>query len=951
MGLCWSSPPVVEQEVELPDLENQLSAPKPRPTAATSWTHKPAILIPATLVCLILSGFALSIFVGYNSMSEPAQTGGANLPSEQVYLPTSLTLKNQTPPHANTIPPTFDNAPPTGLHSQATEHENADTNSESELQVDRPTSVIPDSQTSPIPPSAGHQTQEIDQQTYDTDLTSNLAIPGSSPISIPSGNTTPIDPQPLNSGFVSKSPTPNTFGEEHQDTSSMKVKRGDSVDLSSDHPVNPDLDKPNFSMTPAPHNTSGKTNPIIPEPVESDDSQIQAPPNPISGTPGNSNSAKSAAKPLDTPPIEDQAKPIETAQTGGANLPSEQVYLPNSLNLKNKTPSDANTIPPPFDNTIATGLQSQATDHQNADTNPESEPQVDESQTSDNTPSSDHQSQEIEHENADTAQISKLMIINPQTSTGSNTVPPPSDDAPPTGPQSPAIGHQNSDTNSEFEPQVDEYQTSENTPSSDHQSQEIEHENADTAQMSKLMILNPQTSTGSKTIPRPSDSITPTDPEQHKSGFVPIPNTPVKVKPEHVDLGSQTKTPLTSISSAPGNSSFKTNEDKIVPIQSDNTPIIKTSPESEPTPLTDLIRVPSAPKPAIEDQTIPIVKVEDQAKPIESIQTGGANLPSGQVYHPTSLTLKNNQTPPDANTIPPSFDNAFPTGPRSPATELQNADTNPESEPQVDESQTSDNTPSSDHQSQETELLKADAAQMPNLMILNPQTSPGSKTDNITPTGPQPPKSGFVSNSPTPNTSDDNAQDTPMNVKPVDVDPPSDHPVTPEKSVGPEDQQSSEDISGPPGYSPAPKNSLNSATNNLTEPNGPAILEESASFENEQQFFDVIISELSSDDGTKGPPENPSTSEETISSELSGVIRSTPDNSPASEQTKDASEQTKGTPPNKSDTKLSQSDDIPIVKPPSTLSVQSLSGSMNSNSPANVLTQTTSHDPPQEIVD
>eukprot|EP01083_Nonionella_stella_P166075 554119_1 len=494
MGLCWSSPPVVEQEVELPDLENQLSAPKPRPTA-TTWTHKPEILIPATLVCLILSGFALSAFVGY-SKSEPGQTGGANLPSEQVYLPTSLTLKNQTPPHANTIPPTFDNALPTGLHSQATEHENADTNSESELQVDRPTSVIPDSQTSPIPPSAGHQTQEIDQQTYDTDLTSNLAIPGSSPISIPSGNTTPIDPQPLNSGFVSKSPTPNTFGEEHQDTSSMKVKRGDSVDLSSDHPVNPDLDKPNFSMTPAPHNTSGKTNPIIPEPVESDDSQIQAPPNPISGTPGNSNSAKSAAKPLDTPPIEDQAKPIETAQTGGANLPSEQVYLPNSLNLKNKTPSDANTIPPPFDNTIATGLQSQATDH-------------------------------------------------------------------------------------------------------------------------------------------------------------------------------------------------------------------------------------------------------------------------------------------------------------------QNADTNPESEPQVDESQTSDNTPSSDHQSQETELLKADAAQMPNLMILNPQTSPGSKTDNITPTGPQPPKSGFVSNSPTPNTSDDNAHDTSMNAKPVDVDPPSDHPVTPEKSVGPQDQQSSEDISGPPGYSPA----------------------------------------------------------------------------------------------------------------------------------------------------
>eukprot|EP01083_Nonionella_stella_P142565 441354_1 len=439
MGLCWSSPPVVEQEVELPDLENQLSAPKPRPTA-TSWMHKPEILIPATLVCLILSGFALSIFVGYNSMSET-----------KISIP-PVNIPNGTQP----------------------------------LESDSSSNIL-----SP-PKSAGTTSVETDK---------------SSTVQNPANSAT------------------KTLG---KSTSKIIVE--------------------------------DETIPIV--------------------------------------KVEDQAKPIETAQTGGANLPSEQVYLPNSLNLKNKTPSDANTIPPPFDNTIATGLQSQATDHQNADTNPESEPQVDESQTSDNTPSSDHQSQEIEHENADTAQISKLMIINRQTSTGSNTVPPPSDDAPPTGPQSPAIGHQNSDTNSEFEPQVDEYQTSENTPSSDHKSQEIEHENADTAQMSKLMILNPQTSTGSKTIPRPSDSITLTDPEQHKSGFVPIPNTPVKVKPEHVDLGSQTKTPLTSISSAPGNSSFKTNEDKIVPIQSDNTPIIKTSPESEPTPLTDLIRVPSAPKPA-----------------------------------------------------------------------------------------------------------------------------------------------------------------------------------------------------------------------------------------------------------------------------------------------------------------------------------------------------------------
>eukprot|EP01083_Nonionella_stella_P208019 755188_1 len=105
-----------------------------------------------------------------------------------------------------------------------------------------------------------------------------------------------------------------------------------------------------------------------------------------------------------------------------------------------------------------------------------------------------------------------------------------------------------------------------------------------------LLIPENQTSLDANT--------TPTDPDPRKSGFMSIPNTPVKVKPEHVDLGSQTKTPLTSISSAPGNSSFKTNEDKIVPIQSDNTPIIKTSPESEPTPLTDLIRVPSAPKPA-----------------------------------------------------------------------------------------------------------------------------------------------------------------------------------------------------------------------------------------------------------------------------------------------------------------------------------------------------------------
>eukprot|EP01083_Nonionella_stella_P043297 116809_1 len=561
MGLCWSSPPVVEQEVELPDLENQLSAPKPRPTAATSWTHKPAILIPATLVCLILSGFALSIFLGYNSMSETR--------------------------------------------------------------------------------------------------------PGSTKISIPSGNTTPIATQ---SGKSSAS-------EQIDD------------DITIHHPT----------RTVTPPNKSVTTEELVSDPLQSD-SEI------ISGGLDNSHV------------LEDPAKTI-TKPT---------VNIPNS-----------------------NGTQPLESD-------------------------------------------SSSNILSPPKSAGTTSV------------------------------ETDK----------------------------------------SSTVQNPANSATKT-------------------------LGKSTS--------------------KII--------------------------------------------VEDQAKPIESIQTGGANLPSGQVYHPTSLTLKNNQTPPDANTIPPSFDNAFPTGPRSPATELQNADTNPESEPQVDESQTSDNTPSSDHQSQETELLKADAAQMPNLMILNPQTSPGSKTDNITPTGPQPPKSGFVSNSPTPNTSDDNAQDTPMNVKPVDVDPPSDHPVTPEKSVGPEDQQSSEDISGPPGYSPAPKNSLNSATNNLTEPNGPAILEESASFENEQQFFDVIISELSSDDGTKGPPENPSTSEETISSELSGVIRSTPDNSPASEQTKDASEQTKGTPPNKSDTKLSQSDDIPIVKPPSTLSVQSLSGSMNSNSPANVLTQTTSHDPPQEIVD
>eukprot|EP01083_Nonionella_stella_P043300 116813_1 len=183
-----------------------------------------------------------------------------------------------------------------------------------------------------------------------------------------------------------------------------------------------------------------------------------------------------------------------------------------------------------------------------------------------------------------------------------------------------------------------------------------------------LLIPENQTSLDANT--------TPTDPDPRKSGFMSIPNTPVKVKPEHVDLGSQTKTPLTSISSAPGNSSFKTNEDKIVPIQSDNTPIIKTSPESEPTPLTDLIRVPSAPKPAIEDQTIPIVKVEDQAKPIESIQTGGANLPSEQVYLPNSLNLKN-KTPSDANTIPPPFDNTIATGLQSQATDHQNADTNP----------------------------------------------------------------------------------------------------------------------------------------------------------------------------------------------------------------------------------------------------------------------------------
>eukprot|EP01083_Nonionella_stella_P244707 851343_1 len=78
-----SSPPggTLDQEVEMPDLENQLSAPKPRRTA-TSWKSKPAIAIPAALVCLILSGFILYAGVSY-LMPGPhleIQPGHANLP-------------------------------------------------------------------------------------------------------------------------------------------------------------------------------------------------------------------------------------------------------------------------------------------------------------------------------------------------------------------------------------------------------------------------------------------------------------------------------------------------------------------------------------------------------------------------------------------------------------------------------------------------------------------------------------------------------------------------------------------------------------------------------------------------------------------------------------------------------------------------------------------------------
>eukprot|EP01083_Nonionella_stella_P074726 202825_1 len=82
-----SSPPGgrLNQGAEVRDLENQLRAPKPRPTA-TSWKNKPAIVIPVTIVCLILSCFILYAGVAY-LVSDSKQHPEMQPPSPTMELP------------------------------------------------------------------------------------------------------------------------------------------------------------------------------------------------------------------------------------------------------------------------------------------------------------------------------------------------------------------------------------------------------------------------------------------------------------------------------------------------------------------------------------------------------------------------------------------------------------------------------------------------------------------------------------------------------------------------------------------------------------------------------------------------------------------------------------------------------------------------------------------------
>eukprot|EP01083_Nonionella_stella_P074727 202826_1 len=113
-----SSPPGgrLNQGAEVRDLENQLRAPKPRPTA-TSWKNKPMIVIPATLVCLILSCFILYACSPY-LMPAPEhltiQTGDAGLQSEPSQAGT-VSPEPETPHLITAIPPPSHDIIPTDL--------------------------------------------------------------------------------------------------------------------------------------------------------------------------------------------------------------------------------------------------------------------------------------------------------------------------------------------------------------------------------------------------------------------------------------------------------------------------------------------------------------------------------------------------------------------------------------------------------------------------------------------------------------------------------------------------------------------------------------------------------------------------------------------------------------------------------------------------------------------
>eukprot|EP01083_Nonionella_stella_P069990 186976_1 len=102
----------LDYEVEVPDLENQLSALKPRPTA-TSWKKTPVIVIPVTIVCLILSSFILYAGVEYLMSGPEHQMGHANLPPEPQAGDVMVSDTQTTPPTTANTPP-YHNTIPTG---------------------------------------------------------------------------------------------------------------------------------------------------------------------------------------------------------------------------------------------------------------------------------------------------------------------------------------------------------------------------------------------------------------------------------------------------------------------------------------------------------------------------------------------------------------------------------------------------------------------------------------------------------------------------------------------------------------------------------------------------------------------------------------------------------------------------------------------------------------------